>query len=96
LYPSSFSIQIKKQGKTLSEAQIAYVCHEVLLGLDYLFRSNKIHRDIKAANILLSRSGQIKLADFGATAQLTDTMTKCSTFVGSPYWMVCFFFPLQF
>src|ERR1700761_2128205 len=40
-----------------------------------------------AANILLSKTGQVKLGDFGATAQLTDTMTKCSTFVGSPYWM---------
>ena len=72
----------------MNEEQIAYVVHEVLLGLDYLSRAHKIHRDIKAANILLSKSGHVKLADFGATAQLTDTMTKCSTFVGSPYWMV--------
>src|SRR5690349_13738525 len=40
-----------------------------------------------AANILMSTSGQVKLADFGASRQLTDTMTKCNTFVGSPYWM---------
>jgi len=79
--------KMKKQSKPLNEEQIAYVVHEVLLGLDYLSRAHKIHRDIKAANILISRSGQVKLADFGATAQLTDTMTKCSTFVGSPYWM---------
>ncbi len=79
--------KIKKSGKVLNEEQIAYVVHEVLLGLQFLNMQGKIHRDIKAANILLSKTGQVKLADFGATAQLTDTMTKCSTFVGSPYWM---------
>jgi len=73
--------------RTMNESEIAIVVREVLLGLYFLSQEGKIHRDIKAANILLSRTGQVKLADFGATAQLTDTMTKCSTFVGSPYWM---------
>jgi serine/threonine-protein kinase 24/25/MST4 len=77
--------RIKK--KPLTEEEIAIVVKEVLSGLQYLAMEGKIHRDIKAANILLARNGQVKLADFGATAQLTDTMTKCSTFVGSPYWM---------
>jgi len=73
--------------KTLKENQVAVVCREVLLGLKFMGEEGKIHRDIKAANILLSLNGQVKLADFGASAQLTDTMTKCSTFIGSPYWM---------
>jgi len=86
-YLDGGSLLDKVKEKPLTEAQIAVVMREVLLGLQYLSSSGKIHRDIKAANILLSTDGQVKLADFGASTQLTDTMTKCATFVGSPYWM---------
>ncbi|XP_015218070.1 mitogen-activated protein kinase kinase kinase kinase 3 isoform X3 [Lepisosteus oculatus] len=71
----------------LSESQIAYVSRETLQGLYYLHNKGKMHRDIKGANILLTDNGYVKLADFGVSAQITATLAKRKSFIGTPYWM---------
>ncbi|KAF7273765.1 hypothetical protein GWI33_013546 [Rhynchophorus ferrugineus] len=83
----SVSDIIRLRKKTLTECEIATILSDALKGLEYLHLNRKIHRDIKAGNILLNTDGHAKLADFGVAGQLTETISKRNTVIGSPFWM---------
>ena len=75
-------------GILLPEDCIRAVCASIVLGLEYLHGvANVCHRDIKCGNVLLTSDGHVKLADFGVSAELTNTLNKRNTSIGSPYWM---------
>ncbi|ODV71498.1 STE20 family serine/threonine-protein kinase, partial [Cyberlindnera jadinii NRRL Y-1542] len=69
------------------EKYIAILLRELLEALAYLHEKDRIHRDVKAANILLNSQGDVKIADFGVSTQLSSNLSRRRTFVGSPYWM---------
>ncbi|KAL5168053.1 Mitogen-activated protein kinase kinase kinase YODA [Glycine soja] len=86
-YVSGGSIyKLLQQYGQLSEIVIRNYTRQILLGLAYLHAKNTVHRDIKAANILVDPNGRVKLADFGMAKHISGQSCPLS-FKGSPYWM---------
>ncbi|XP_047671411.1 mitogen-activated protein kinase kinase kinase kinase 4-like isoform X13 [Tachysurus fulvidraco] len=75
------------KGNWLKEDWIAYISREILRGLAHLHAHHVIHRDIKGQNVLLTENAEVKLVDFGVSAQLDRTVGRRNTFIGTPYWM---------
>ncbi|KAK1786248.1 hypothetical protein P4O66_017949, partial [Electrophorus voltai] len=75
------------RGNSLKEEWIAYISREILRGLAHLHQQKVIHRDIKGQNVLLTENADVKLVDFGVSAQLDCTVSRRNTFIGTPYWM---------
>lgn len=85
-FASGGSIRTIMKAGLVEEKYIVLIVREVLVALMFLHRQGIIHRDVKAANVLLTQAGRILLADFGVAAHL-QTNNKRSTFIGTPLWM---------
>uniref|UniRef100_A0A4W5N477 non-specific serine/threonine protein kinase n=1 Tax=Hucho hucho TaxID=62062 RepID=A0A4W5N477_9TELE len=89
LWASEYCVYLVKntKGNQLKEDWIAYISREILRGLAHLHAHHVIHRDIKGQNVLLTENAEVKLVDFGVSAQLDRTVGRRNTFIGTPYWM---------
>ncbi|KAM0789772.1 hypothetical protein ACM66B_006625 [Microbotryomycetes sp. NB124-2] len=85
-FASGGSIRTLMKSGSIEEKYIVVIIREVLVALSFLHRQGIIHRDVKAANVLLTQAGKILLCDFGVAAHL-QTNNKRSTFIGTPLWM---------
>lgn len=75
------------KNRSIKEEWIGIISREILLGINYLHSNHIIHRDIKGQNVLLTEQGDVRLVDFGVSAQLDRTIGRRNTFIGTPYWM---------
>ncbi|KAJ8507921.1 hypothetical protein ONZ45_g9764 [Pleurotus djamor] len=84
---SVLSLMKASRDGCIEERFTSVILREVLVGLTYLHKVPVIHRDIKAANILVTAVGKVMLCDFGVSALLATTNSKRNTLTGTPYWM---------
>ncbi|RCK67419.1 Serine/threonine-protein kinase KIC1 [Candida viswanathii] len=86
-YCAGGSLRTLLKAGVLEERYIAIVVRELLFTLSAVHKLGVIHRDLKAANILISKEGNVQLCDFGVAAKLTSNSSKRTTMAGTPYWM---------
>ncbi|CDW79030.1 serine threonine protein kinase [Stylonychia lemnae] len=78
---------VEERKGNISEGVCSYILYQTLMGLNYLHSRNIVHRDIKSDNILVNEHGDLKLADFGYAAQLTQERNRRQSKVGTVCWM---------
>ncbi|CCH58156.1 hypothetical protein TBLA_0A03570 [Henningerozyma blattae CBS 6284] len=86
-YCAGGSVRTLLRPGKIDEKYIAVIMRELLVALHYIHKDNVIHRDIKAANLLITNEGNVKLCDFGVAAQLNQNTMRRQTMAGTPYWM---------
>lgn len=86
-YCAGGSLRTLLKAGTLEEKHIGVIAREVLMALQAVHKMGVIHRDLKAANILITNDGQVQVCDFGVAAQLTANSNKRTTIAGTPFWM---------
>ncbi|KAG6907910.1 hypothetical protein DXG01_006965 [Tephrocybe rancida] len=84
---SVLSLMKASRNGCLEERYVSVIVREVLVGLSYLHKVPVIHRDIKAANILVTATGKVVICDFGVSALLATSSSKRNTLTGTPHWM---------
>lgn len=71
----------------LDEKYIIPIARELAVGLRAIHEAGIIHRDVKAANILVHEEGRLEICDFGVAGVLQSQRDKRSTWIGTPHWM---------
>jgi len=79
--------QKRGTGDKLEEKYIIPIARELAIGLKAIHEAGIIHRDIKAANVMIHEKGLLQIIDFGVAGILETSKNKRSTIVGTPHWM---------
>ncbi len=78
---------LPRLGRAFTEAEAAAIMKMLLLGLQYMHERKKIHRDVKGANVLVNARGECKLADFGLSRSLENSIDKATSLCGTPFFV---------
>ena len=67
----------------IPESVLAHIAYQILWGLAYMKHEKRVHRDVKPSNLLINSKGEVKVTDFGVSAELQSSIAMCGTFVGT-------------